>query len=69
MLCFSNILSHFRIVLSIVFHSNPCKPANLFLRFFKEDALAQSGVELHKLNLAFGRLSILASPNNVVGFC
>ena len=39
----------------------------LFLRLLEEDALAQSWVKLHKFNLAFGRLSIFASPDDVLG--
>ena len=39
----------------------------LFLRFFKEDRLAQGRVKLHKLNLTFRSLSILTRPDNVAG--
>ena len=38
----------------------------LSLRFFEKDALAQRGVELHKLDFAFDLLPILAGPDNVV---
>ena len=37
------------------------------LRLFKKHALAQSGVKLHKFYLAFSRLTILASPDNMLG--
>jgi len=39
----------------------------LALGLLKKYALAQGGVKLHKLNLTFCRLSILTSPNHVIG--
>lgn len=39
----------------------------LFLRFFKEDVLAERRIKLHKLNLTFHSLLILAGPDNVAG--
>lgn len=39
----------------------------LFLRLLKQHALAQCRVKLHKLNLTLSSLSILASPNDVIG--
>lgn len=39
----------------------------LTLRLFKCDALAQRRIELLEFNLALSGLSILTSPNNVVG--
>ena len=49
---------------------DPCvNDTTLPLRFFKKYALAQGGVKLHKLNLTFGGLTILARPYNVSGLC
>ena len=39
----------------------------LSLRFLKGDALAQRRIELLEFNLALGGLSVLTSPDNVVG--
>lgn len=49
----SNTRFHFRFV--------------LFLRLFEKHVFAQGGVELHKLYLTFCGLSILTSPDDVIG--
>lgn len=54
-------------VCSIVFHPRPRKPADLFLCFFKEHALAERRVELRELDFAFNGLLVLARPDDVLG--